>query len=302
MLTDDEKSGYLAAEVCLQSQPATLNFTNAQTKWDELQYTHIKQTNWVHSNGQFLPWHRYYMGVHAHLLRDLCDYTGSLPYWDELAAVELTTLNQSDIFTADAFGGNGDTADENRCVTDGPFANLTMRMRYDLEDATTYCLARKFSDVALPAGVSAAIVETCMEYENYTTAWECFAGTIHGSGHIAVSGTMGHVANAAGDPVFFLHHTWLDAQWWKWQSLNLTTRLTDMGGDIFPTDDFLARNVNYGGTPGPEYTDYDGDEGNTTTLNHVLWSGGIDVNVTVADVMDIGGDFMCGEYVYPDDE
>lgn len=301
MLTDDEKTGYLEAEVCLMSQPATLNFPNAQNVWDELQYVHILQTNWVHSDGQFLPWHRYYMAVHANLLRDQCNYTGSLPYWDELAASELSSLGETDVFQADSFGGNGDQADENLCVTDGPFTNLTLRMRYDTTDASTYCLSRNLSDTALPEGATTADVEACMAYENYTTAWTCFAGTVHGAGHSAVRGVMGNVANAAGDPAFFLHHTWLDAMWWKWQSMDLTTRLTDMGGSNIPTASFLARNTAFGGTPGAEYTDYSGDEGNVTTLNHVLWMVGLAENVTVADVMDIGGDTMCGEYIFSDD-
>lgn len=51
-------------------------------------------------------------------------------------------------------------------------------------------------------------------------------------------------------------------------------------------------------TPGTEYLDYDGDDGNVTTLNHVLWMVGIAENVTVAEVMDVRGDVVCAEYVY----
>lgn len=55
--------------------------------------------------------------------------------------------------------------------------------------------------------------------------------------------------------------------------------------------------------PGTEFTDYFGDGGgNTTTLNHVLYAADIKANVTVGDVMDVGGTVVCSEYVYPDDE
>jgi tyrosinase len=38
------------------------------------------------------------------------------------------------------------------------------------------------------------------------------------------------VSLSPGDPVFWLHHTYLDKLWWQWQSLNLSSRLTDMSG------------------------------------------------------------------------
>lgn len=86
--------------------------------------------------------------------------------------------------------------------------------------------------------------------------------------------------------------------WWKWQSLDLPNRLTDMGGRNVPQESYVA---NAGLTlPGAEWTDYDGDDGNVTTLNHVLYVSGIYPNVTVGDVMDIGGDVVCAEYFFSD--
>lgn len=302
-LTSEEQSGYLNATLCLMSLPATLGIdARAESRWDELQWAHILQTNWMHSNGHFLPWHRYYVTVHAHMLRDECGYTGSIPYWDEPADATLTHLNESVMFQPDSFGGDGelldgDTAIIEKCVRDGPFVNQTLRLWYDTSNTTEYCIYRNLSDTALASGTTQADVDACMTYDNYTAAWTCFAGTIHGQGHSAVRGVMGHVANAPGDPMFFLHHTWLDAMWWKWQSLNLTSRLTDIGGPVMPSASFLSRNTAMP-TPGAEYLDYDGDDGNVTTLNHVLWMVGNAENVTVAEVMDVRGDVVCAEYVY----
>lgn len=36
---------------------------------------------------------------------------------------------------------------------------------------------------------------------------------------------------------------------------------------------------------------------NITTLNHTLWMVDLLPNVTIADVMDLGGDTICAEYV-----
>lgn len=35
---------------------------------------------------------------------------------------------------------------------------------------------------------------------------------------------------------------------------------------------------------------------NITTLNHTLWMADIMPNVTIAEVMDLGGDLICSEY------
>lgn len=42
-----------------------------------------------------------------------------------------------------------------------------------------------------------------------------------------------------------------------------------------------------------------GDPGTTTTMGHVLDMKGNSPNQTIADVMDIGGDVLCYEYVDP---
>jgi tyrosinase len=150
-----------------------------------------------------------------------------------------------------------------------------------------------------------------------------------------------------GDPVFYLHHSWLDLNWWKWQNLDLETRLTDMGGpnlpnvggggpggkgEIFPihlqyrrpyetkrqrlTDSLhigpggSSNSTAVAATPGvpsnpsgvvggtgPEFTDYFGDGGNTTTLKHRIYMAEIYPNVTIADLMDLNGEVICSEYL-----
>lgn len=49
--------------------------------------------------------------------------------------------------------------------------------------------------------------------------------------------------------------------------------------------------------PSEAVMDYDGDEYNTTTLNHVLWMGNMAANATVNEVMDLGGNLVCAEYI-----
>lgn len=85
--------------------------------------------------------------------------------------------------------------------------------------------------------------------------------------------------------------------WWKWQTLDLPKRLTDIGGRNIASASYL-RALGLG-TPGAQWTKYFGDGGgNTTTLNHVLYGANLRPNVTVGDVMDVGGDTICAEYFF----
>ena len=128
-----------------------------------------------------------------------------------------------------------------------------------------------------------------------------------------------------GDPLFYLHHTYLDKLWWTWQQSDLPTRLSDISGPniVIPPPPsngtgpppgkvtFTFRNETCspsGGGPGQGHgigepldtsiTEYFGDGGgNVTTLGHVLWSAGIIPNATVGEVMDLEGGIVCSEYV-----
>ncbi|KAI1087408.1 Di-copper centre-containing protein [Rostrohypoxylon terebratum] len=286
-LTSTEKSDYIKADLCVMSSPPKSGIKGAKNRWDELQYIHIAQTDYVHGVGAFLPFHRYFMKVHAHVLRTECNYTGPIPYWDEPA--DIGNIIGSPLFDAETgFGGNGTGA--NGCVTDGPFANFTLRFQAD-NTISEYCLSRFLNDRALSMATRENVAK-CIAAETFLEAWNCLEGAPHGAGHGAVMGTMINAFTSPGDPVFYLHHGYVDKLWWDWQSLNLTTRLTEIGGNN------TSRGFG-GGFPGgpPAFTDYFNDGGNTTTLNHTLWSAGVMDNVTIADVMDPSGKFMCTEYL-----
>ncbi|KAH7308450.1 hypothetical protein B0I35DRAFT_360478 [Stachybotrys elegans] len=296
MLTPAEQTAFIEAELCLMELPSTSGYEGAQTRWDDLQFNHIVQTQVVHDVGHFLPWHRYYVAIHGFMLRDECGYTGPLPYWDETADSTLSSLDESPVFQEDAFGGTG--SGPQRYITDGPFANLTLRLQRIGEPADEYRISRSLNSFFL-GGASQASLNSCFQVQTYTAAWECWHGQTHSAGHIAVGGLNSDVVLSPGEPVFFLHHGWLDAMWWKWQTLDLPGRLTDMGGRNVATDMFLR--LLQLPAPGPEWRDYDGDEGgNTTTLNHVLYAANLYPNVTVGDVMDVGGETICAEYFYSD--
>jgi tyrosinase len=291
-LTDDEKAEYLDAELCLMGKPAVLDIEGAENRWDELMYGHIVQSNIIHDVGAFLPWHRLYMRAHEVLLQTECGYTGAQPYWDELTDVSTGTLNQSSVLNITTGFGSGAT-DADGCVITGPFVNLTMHINQTSSSAN-YCLSRDLNEDGFQRA-NATHLDECMETDTYEEAWNCFISNPHTAGHSAISGTMLDVVASPGDPLFFMHHTYLDRVWWQWQQKNLTARLTDMSGRNIPTTSYLDQNsFDY---PSASVTDYFNDGGNMTTLNHTLWMVGLIPNATVGDVMDLGGDIICAEYV-----
>jgi len=122
--------------------------------------------------------------------------------------------------------------------------------------------------------------------------------------------------SSPGDPLFYLHHTWLDKLWWDWQTLDLPVRLQDISGRNVapPLSQIVLPNVNPDGLPivfppldtFPPFDTVDappgsplpeGDPGNVTTLSHKLNMFGVIPNATIRDVMDIGGPLLCYEYV-----
>ncbi|KAK0664413.1 hypothetical protein DIS24_g487 [Lasiodiplodia hormozganensis] len=231
-----------------------------------------------------------YVRAHEYLLQSECGYTGGQPYWNETR--DIGAIASSTIWDTDTgFGGNGTGTDS--CVQDGPFANLTLHFvkNAGLDD---YCLSRDFDEETLE-GASQTNIDTCLDAEDFETVWDCLEGQPHAAGHGGTGGTMMDLSSSAGDPVFFLHHAWMDKIWWEWQSQNLSYRLTEIGGVNVPPDEYFDfTGLDY---PSTAITDYDGDPGNTTTLNHNLWMAGIVDNYTIGDVMDMDNNLNCAEYI-----
>ncbi|KAH8670203.1 hypothetical protein BGZ60DRAFT_527687 [Tricladium varicosporioides] len=289
-MTNDEKKAYIDADLCLMSLPAKMGFPGAQTRWDDLMFAHINSTNVVHDVGGFLPWHRLYMHTHLTMLKEECNYTGVQPYWEEL--LDVSNLTASPIFdTVYGFGGDGNGTDN--CITDGPFANMTLHLG-PVYEVTDHCLSRSLNENAI-LWANQTYLDTVMAATDYSEAWPLFSSWPHTAGHAAIGEVMLDITCSPGDPIFYLHHTNLDRLWWEWQSQN-SSRLTDMTGQNVPTAEYIAQQGLYNVTDA--WLDYDGDNGgNMTTLNHTLSVLGLLPNATVADVMDIQGGLLCYEYV-----
>lgn len=303
-MADSDKRAYIAANQCIMRTPQKLNkMPGAKTRWDEFVSLHQIHALQIHSTGTFLPYHRYFLNIHQALLAE-CGYTGALPWWDE--AKDAGAFSKASVFnTTLGFGGIGNGA--SLCVG-GPYANYTVNIGQGFKTEPR-CINRKITD-SFSAQVGPTYVEDAKKGLNYTSAWvDMYLGP-HLWGHIGLAMMNGDSITSSGDPLFMLHHAFIDKLWWDWQSKDIANRLTDMGGPN--AQDPAVGFIEFGGgteeqskmwgkptaemlaiTPDPAA----GDNGNITTLNHVLSSLGIIPDAKIADVMDIKGGYLCYEYV-----
>lgn len=134
------------------------------------------------------------------------------------------------------FGGDGSGA-RNQCITTGPFANYTNALGPGYQ-VTDHCIDRRISDSA-SAGSSQAQVDRCLAMRDFASAWPCIEGQPHAGGHAGVGGQMQNGVSSPGDPLFYLHHTWLDKVFWDWQARDRSVRVasitgTNVGPDFAP--------------------------------------------------------------------
>jgi tyrosinase len=60
-LSDLHKQEFIAAIKCLLSKPPQSGIAAAKNRWDDLAAKHQKMNLEIDADGQWLPWHRYFM-------------------------------------------------------------------------------------------------------------------------------------------------------------------------------------------------------------------------------------------------
>jgi len=115
-----------------------------------------------------------------------------------------------------------------------------------------------------------------MVLDTFATAWPCIETNPHNGGHRGVGGEMFNPYSSPGDPLFYLHHAWLDKVWWEWQSRDLAKRVRDITGR-------------------KRMGDYEG-KGGMVGLGDTLKMLGVVPDAKVGEVMDLKGKRLCVEY------
>lgn len=220
--TTAQRTAYVNAVRCLMNRPRSGQWSNARNRFEDLAALHQNLTPNVHNNAKFLVWHRYYLWVFEDMLRAECGYNAGILWFDESRYAG--RFRQSSIFTNQYYGS---IAIGGRCVTDGVFANTNLNVGPGTGNQP-HCLSRN-DDPSVTAGTNAGEVNACNSISNYADMARCAEGRAHAFGHNGVGGTMMDFYSSPGDPVFFLHHAFIDRNWRIWQNAN-PSRTTSING------------------------------------------------------------------------
>ncbi len=178
----------------------------------------------AHSGPAFLPWHREFIRRFELELQQVNDGTGiTLPYWNWS---EDSSKKWSDmaVWNVDCMGGNGNISN-NFIVDTGPFQRWAI---VDKDGSPLGLLTRDLEGSGVPLPTSAQ-VRNALTVPTYDSSnWDSTDATnsntsfrktfegLHGNIHIWVGGSM-FPMTSPNDPIFFLHHCYVDRVWDRWQ-------------------------------------------------------------------------------------
>jgi tyrosinase len=184
----------------------------------------------AHMGPSFLPWHRRFLLDFESALREV-DPSVTVPYWDWTK----DRTPASSLWHDDFMGGNGRRGDLQ--VMTGPFAHRAGHwdVTVSVSDGRflTRDLGRPSQPIALPTKAELAAAESDRAYDsapwnststtgfrNKLEGWGSGSGPAtwrnHNRVHRWVSGLM-LGGGSVNDPVFWLHHSFIDAVWSRWQ-------------------------------------------------------------------------------------
>lgn len=206
----------------------------------------------AHMAPTFFPWHRRFLLQFESDLRTL-DPGVSIPYWDWT----YDNSGSASLWGADFMGGNGRDSDGQ--VMTGPFAyeNGGWPIHYGVtqEKYLTRNMGRPDRPIVLPtrAELNDALknpvydtapwnsAPTTKGFRNRIEGWtvsDTRGGYLHNRVHQWVGGHM-IGGTSPNDPVFWLHHAFLDLIWVRWQRLHPKSA-------YLPSDPLSAKDPEHG--------------------------------------------------------
>ena len=198
--------------------------------------------NSAHRGPAFLPWHREF--INRFELDLQAEVAGvSLPYWDWATDASLADPATAPVWADDLMGGNGSGA--GNFVRSGPFAfdPNSLNNEWIIADEngvpTGAGLVRTFGSQITTMSNQADIDEIqqisiydsddfnvfSTGYRGSNEGWLTVNGdtppNIHNRVHVWIGGSM-LPGTSPNDPIFFLHHCFVDKLWADWQTLHPT--------------------------------------------------------------------------------
>ncbi|MFR9798450.1 tyrosinase MelC2 [Streptomyces sp. MS06] len=187
-----------------------------------------------HRSPSFLPWHRRFLLEFERALQSV-DASVALPYWDWTA----DRAAGSAPWTPDLLGGDGRSRDGR--VMDGPFAAATgdwpLTVRVDGRTFLRRSLGARVRELPTRAEVESVLSMTTYDmapwnsasggFRNHLEGWR--GVNLHNRVHVWVGGQMA-TGVSPNDPVFWLHHAYVDKLWAEWQRRHPGAQYVPDGG------------------------------------------------------------------------
>ncbi|ORY04611.1 Di-copper centre-containing protein, partial [Basidiobolus meristosporus CBS 931.73] len=190
-LSENERNAFIDA----------INQLKASGEYEKFSPMHNDYAPFAHITPGFFPWHRYYIRLFENALQKI-NPSVVLPYWDW--TIDSQAPEESEVLKW--FGGNG--RGPLQCVVDGPFANWRASVSND------HCLRRQFNggDKILAIYSSESVSNMINTIEDYDKFRDTIENGPHAAVHRGIGGDMA-VLISPNDPIFFLHHAFVDNIW-----------------------------------------------------------------------------------------
>ncbi len=198
-----------------------------------------------HRSPSFLPWHRRFLLDFERALQSV-DADVTLPYWDWTA----DRTPRSSLWAPDFLGGTGRSRDGR--VMDGPFARSgdrwTITVRVDGRDFLRRNLGAGGLPLPTRAEVDSVLAMDTYDmppwnsgsdgFRNHLEGWR--GVNLHNRVHVWVGGQMA-TGVSPNDPVFWLHHAFIDKLWADWQARHPDSPYLPGGGtrDVVDLDETM---------------------------------------------------------------
>ncbi|RKP26898.1 hypothetical protein SYNPS1DRAFT_13505, partial [Syncephalis pseudoplumigaleata] len=221
-LTSEELQTFFEAVRAIQKREQP----DKPSPYDTFSFNHYRYSAYTHGVPIFLPYHRYMLHVVEQELQKKYPSV-TIPYWDWTAVSQAPET--ASIFSPEMFGGNGRCP--HSCVEDGVFKDF--KPFYYVQGQTS-CIQRIF-DGGNGKIKPFPIVEHITSMIANSKDWHAFSTAIqitpHGRAHVGLGGGM-NTMFSPNDPVFYLHHAFIDKMWYDWQKINPGARVYQYGGQV----------------------------------------------------------------------
>ena len=213
-LTPDQWQHLITAIRTLQAR-ATPETASAYDRLSEI-HNRFANAGSIHQTAAFLPWHRLFLRAYEYELQQI-DPTVTVPYWDWTR--DSQRLANAPFWNRSLLGTNGFGV--NGAIRDGAFADwIPFRGPVAGVKGRDYGLTRQWGndiglETAAAAPAVARVLSRAKSYDALRTGIEIGG---HGDVHIAIGGDMADFFSP-NDPVFYLHHAFIDKLWADWQAM-----------------------------------------------------------------------------------